>query len=407
MAFSASIRDADVRAFLLLILCAFGLATAQAAPAPAAPLARVLSVRFGGTPDKTRVVIDSDAALKYHVFMLSAGTQRIVIDLPRVRWSIDGLTAESGSGKGDGVVAGFRYAQNTATTSRLVFDLAKPALVTREFSLSPSGKDEHFRIVMDLEATSSANFTKAAAADPAASAPATPQPVRKPLIVIDPGHGGKDPGAQSQTGLMEKDVTLGAAVALRDQLLESGRYDVALTRSTDTFIELEDRVTKARNLGADLFIALHADAGSNPATTGASVYTLSPEGEKRQDAAKHKNDWVLDVEVDSSRPPEVNQILADLVQRETKNQSARFAQILVPSLADAGWPALQNTHRQRGFYVLLSPDVPAILLEMGFITNESDAAMMISETRRKKLVRGIAAAIDTFFDSQARILAAK
>src|SRR5262249_19151761 len=150
---NASIRDADVRAFVLLILCAFGLATAQAAPAPAhtQPLARVTSIRFGGTPDKTRVVIDSDAALKYHVFMLAAGTQRIVIDLPRVRWSIDGLTAESGSGKGDGVVAGYRFAQNTATTSRLVFDLAKPALVTREFSLSPSDKDEHFRIVMDLE----------------------------------------------------------------------------------------------------------------------------------------------------------------------------------------------------------------------------------------------------------------
>jgi N-acetylmuramoyl-L-alanine amidase len=231
--------------------------------------------------------------------------------------------------------------------------------------------------------------------------------VRKPLIVIDPGHGGKDPGASSKKGLREKDVTLGVATALRDRLLASERYDVALTRSSDVFIELEDRVTKARTLGADLFIALHADAGAKAETRGASVYTLSPEGERRVEAARHKNDWVLAVEVDSSRPEMVNQILADLVQRETKNQSARFAQTLAPALEEAGWPVLQNTHRKKGFYVLLSPDVPAVLLEMGFITNDQDAAMLVSESKRRKLVDGVASAIDSFFDSQAKLLAAK
>ena len=120
--------------------------------------------------------------------------------------------------------------------------------------------------------------------------------------MIDPGHGGKDPGASSRQGLREKDITLGIATALRDELLKSERYDVALTRSTDVFIELEDRVTKARNLGADLFISLHADAGAKPATRGASVYTLSPEGEKRVEAARKQNDWILDVEVDSVAP---------------------------------------------------------------------------------------------------------
>jgi len=229
--------------------------------------------------------------------------------------------------------------------------------------------------------------------------------VRKPLIVIDPGHGGKDPGASSPDGLEEKDVTLGAALALRDELMLSGRYDVALTRSTDTFIELEDRVTKARNLGADLFLALHADAGPKAETRGASVYTLSPEGEKRVETAKKKNDWILDVEVDSNRPEQVNAVLADLVQRETKNQSARFAQMLGPALAEAGWPLLDNTHRKRGFYVLLSPDVPAVLLEMGFITNNTAATAMTSESKRWKLVQGIAHAIDAFFDSQTRLMA--
>jgi len=399
---------ADVRGWFLTLLSAFCfgvLATSAAVADP--PVGRVLSVRVGGEGGATRVVVESDTALKYHVFLLAAGTQRVVIDLPRVRWSINGLTAESGSGKGSGVVAGYRYAQNTATTSRLVLDLAKPALVSREFVLAPKTKDEHHRIVLDLDTVTAAAFAEAATGDNAGPKSVAQQVARKPLIVIDPGHGGKDPGASSKAGLREKDITLAVAIALRDELLLSKRYDVALTRSTDVFIELEDRVTKARNLGADLFIALHADAGPKPATSGASVYTLSPEGEKRVDAARQKNDWILDVEVDSSRPEEVNQILADLVQRETKNQSARFAQILAPALAEQGWPVLQNTHRKKGFYVLLSPDVPAALLEMGFMTNEADVTSLTSEKKRKKLVEGVTHAIDQFFDSQTRMLASK
>lgn len=395
-----------MRAWLLALVSALGLclgASAQADP----PVGRVLSVKIGGEGEATRVVVESDTPLKYHVFVLAAGSQRVVVDLPRVRWSLDGLTAESGSGKGRGVVAGYRYAQNTAATSRLVLDLVKPALVTREFVLAPKTRDEHYRIVLDLDPVSAKAFAEAASGDKSGPQPIAQQPPRKPLIVIDPGHGGKDPGASSKSGLREKDLTLAIASQLREALLQSGRYDVALTRSTDIFIELEDRVTKARTLGADLFLALHADAGPKASTSGASVYTLSPEGEKRVDGARRQNDWILDVEVDSSRPEMVNQILADLVQRETKNQSARFAQVLAGSLADADWPTLENAHRKRGFYVLLSPDVPAALLEMGFITNEADAAAMTSETRRRKLVAGIAHAIDQFFDSQTRLLAAK
>src|SRR5262249_13390429 len=144
------------------------------------------------------------------------------------------------------------------------------------------------------------------------------------------------------------------------------------------------------------------DAGPKAETRGASVYTLSPEGEKRIEGAKQKNDWILDVEVASDRPEQVTAILADLVQRETKNQSARIAQTLAPQLAEAGWPLLDNTHRKRGFYVLLSPDVPAVLLEMGFMTNAQDTSMLLSETKRRKLVEGITHAIDTFFDGQTR-----
>jgi N-acetylmuramoyl-L-alanine amidase len=395
-------------AWLRTILSLVGLAMlagvgAQAAP----PVDRVTAVRIGGEGQATRVVVESDAPLKYHVFLLAAGSSRVVIDLPRVRWSINGLTAEAGSGKGSGVVSGFRYAHNTASTSRLVLDLAKPAVVAREFTFAPKTGGERHKLVLDLEPATADAF--AAVANDAGPEPALllQQSARKPLIVIDPGHGGKDPGSISKSGLYEKDVTLAAAFALRDELIKSKRYDVALTRSTDLFIDLEDRVTKARNLGADLFIALHADAGPKPSTSGASVYTLSPEGEKRIDGARRQNDWILDVEIDSGRPEEVNRILADLVQRETKNQSARFAQMLAESIEQAGWPTLENTHRQKGFYVLLSPDVPAALLEMGFMTNDHDAAAMVSESKRRKLVKGVVGAIDQFFENQTRLVAAR
>jgi N-acetylmuramoyl-L-alanine amidase len=399
---------AKVRAWLLTLVTLVSLAMlagvgAQAAP----PVERVTAVRIGGEAQATRVVVESDAPLKHHVFVLAAGSSRVVVDLPRVRWSINGLTAEAGSGKGGGVVSGYRYAHNTASTSRLVLDLARPAVVAREFMLSPKTPGERHKLVLDLESATAEAFA-AAAADPAPGpAPVPQQAARKPLIVIDPGHGGRDPGAISKSGLLEKDVTLAAAFALRDDLLKSKRYDVALTRSTDVFIELEDRVTKARNLGADLFIALHADAGPKPATSGASVYSLSQEGEKRIDGARRQNDWILDVEIDSDRPAEVNRILADLVQRETKNQSARFAQMLAESIAQTGWPTLEKTHRQKGFYVLLSPDVPAALLEMGFMTNDNDAAAMVSATKRRKLVNGVVGAIDQFFDSQTRLVAGR
>lgn len=397
-----------MRAWLFSVLCLAGLVAAPLVSAQAGPpVERVLAVRIGGEGQATRVVLEADAPLNYHVFLLAAGSNRVVVDLQRVRWTINGLTSEAGSGKGAGVVSGFRYAHNTASTSRLVLDLAGPAIVAREFVLPPkSGEDRH-RLVLDLEPSTPEAFAQAATGAMSGPQPVSQQPSRKPLIVIDPGHGGKDPGASSKSGVREKDVTLAAALALREELVKSKRYDVALTRSTDVFIELEDRVTKARNLGADLFLVLHADAGPKPSTSGASVYTLSPEGEKRVDSARRENDWILDVEVDSQRPAEVNRILADLVQRETKNQSARFAQMLAESISEAGWPTLENTHRQRGFFVLLSPDVPAALLEMGFMTNEADVAALVSETKRRKLLKGVAEAIDDFFDNQTRLVASR
>lgn len=397
-----------VRALVAKIALMLGVLCVAASSAVAdPPTGRVTSVRFGGEGQATRIVIESDIPLQYHVFLLATGTNRVVVDLPRVRWSIGGLTTESGAGKGAGVVAGYRYAHNTATTSRLVLDLAQPATVAREFVLAGKDKDEPHRIVIDLDPATPQVFSDAATGDMGGPQPVAQQVSRKPLVVIDPGHGGKDPGALSRAGVREKDITLAIALQVRDTLVASGRYDVALTRSTDVFIELEDRVTKARNLGADLFIALHADAGGKPTTRGASVYTLSPDGEKRIDGASKQHDWILDAEIDSNRPDEVNQILRDLVQRETRNQSARFALGLADSLAASGWPTLENTHRRKSLYVLLSPDTPAALLEMGFLTNDEDVTALQSEAKRRVLVNAVSHAIDTYFDSQTMMVAGR
>jgi N-acetylmuramoyl-L-alanine amidase len=377
----------------LFLMCCLWLA--GLAPAALAQVrGRVTDIRIEKQTDGARVTIVSDKPLEYRAFSLLDGAPRVIIDMPLVRWSVGGLTAESGTGKGAGLVSSYRYAHSTATSSRLVLDLSGPARIsdTRVVNDRKVGGGGH-AIVVDLK---SGGTVKAAPATQMASATA-PAVRKKKLIVIDPGHGGKDPGALSPAGTREKDVTLAAAEELSEALKKTGRYEVALTRKDDIFIELEDRVSRARNLGADLFISLHADAGGKSLTRGASVYTLSPEGEKRIDAAKKKNDWVLAVEADTSRPVEVNAILADLVQRETKNQSSRFADMLVSSLAEEGWPTLQNTHRRKGLYVLLSPDVPAVLLEMGFMTNASDEALLKTESRRRKLVSGVVEAIDAFF----------
>ncbi len=386
-------------AICMLFFCVSGIAEARTT--------RVSDVRFGLEGDETRVVIDSDSPVDYRFFVLPNGTPRIVVEMARVRWSINGLTSEAGNGDGDGLVAHYRYEHNSPTTSRLILDLSAPAKVLGSYAMKPNHERSSHRIILDLRQVNEAEFR------------ATPTPVpdaelvmisqsdslirsakRKPVIVIDAGHGGKDPGAIGVKGTFEKDVTLASALALRDALLRTGRYEVSMTRADDTFIELEDRVDRAREFHADLFISLHADAGSKPHTRGASVYTLSPSGEKRSQALRKSHDWVLDVERDTARSTEVNDILVSLIERETKNQSARFANMLIPEIERADWPTLDNTHRNAGFFVLLAPDVPAVLVEMGFLTNAKDEALLTSPRHRKHIIQAIVRATDSFFEDK-------
>ena len=278
----------------------------------------------------------------------------------------------------------------SGSSSRVRLDLARGAEIERRFLLPPGDGVQHYRYVIDLKATG------AAAVTPVAAARRAPARAEKPLIVIDAGHGGRDPGAQGQH-VQEKAVTLAAARELKTALERTGRYRVRLTRDGDVYVVHGRRVQIARDAGADLFISLHADAGSDPALRGASVYTLSEQGAGRAVREFTKgDDWQRDLRL-PGRDPSVDRILLDMTQRATQNRSAQFARVLLTHIEGDNHPLLRRSHRDAGLAVLLAPDVPAVLLEMGFITNPEDERVLTDERARRRLMRSVADGIDRYF----------
>lgn len=221
---------------------------------------------------------------------------------------------------------------------------------------------------------------------------------RKPVIVIDAGHGGRDPGAIGGTGLQEKHVTLSTALELKRQLLATGRYKVVMSRGNDRYIEHDDRLRVARENGADLFISLHADATDGKTARGVSVYTLADHAKKRSKRIVNSQNWIMDVNL-SEQSDSVGDILVDLAQRNTFSKSTEFADILIGKLG-ISTQLLRNTHRRAGYYVLLAPDVPAVLLELGFISNPQDERLLKTDSHRQKLMRSVTSAINKYFDRQ-------
>lgn len=240
-----------------------------------------------------------------------------------------------------------------------------------------------------------------AAASPRPSVPKFPTvsgtPYR-PLIAIDAGHGGKDPGAAGRSGTREKDITLQYALALRDALQATGRYRVLMTRRADYIVSLRGRIAKARAEGASLFISLHADAAQNGEAAGLSVYTLSETASDKEAAAlatqENKADIIAGIDL-SAESQDVTDILIDLAQRETKNKSIDFAHYLLDSMD--GISLLRNPHRQAGFAVLKAPDIPSVLVEMGFLTNRQDEKRLRSAEYRERFVRNMQRGIDLYF----------
>jgi N-acetylmuramoyl-L-alanine amidase len=344
----------------------------------------------------------------------------VVLDLPQVSFK---LGADAGTA-GRGLVKAFRYGLVMPGGSRIVFDLTGPARIAKSYVLE-AANGQPPRLVLEFEevdrtafvqslapenrpelrpAIAEANAAVARQDETGATKSAGP-PDKRPVVVIDPGHGGIDNGTQAGGGdVMEKNLVLGFGLALRDKLEKSGKYRIVMTRTDDTFIPLADRVKVARNEAAALFVSIHADAlkrGEGDAQ-GATIYTLSDKASdseaQRLADAENKSDAIGGVSL-ADEPTEVADILIDLVQRETKTFSNRFARVLMGEMKNT---VRMHKHplKSAGFRVLKAPDVPSVLIELGYVSNKGDLEHLVSENWRNRTVGSIAQAIDAFLSKR-------
>ncbi|MFN3572726.1 N-acetylmuramoyl-L-alanine amidase [Phenylobacterium sp.] len=370
---------------------AVGVLAAVTVGEAAAPAAGVLGVRLGGDSAETRLVIDLDRGATGKVSLDGSGG-RVVLALPGV------APNANLQGAGRGLIKAWMI-DGSNGAARLQIDLAGKGEIKRRFLLPPADGVGHYRYVIDIAAVGppQAVFTSR----PASRSAARPAPLPlKKVIVIDAGHGGKDPGARGARA-NEKDINLAAALALQARLEKGGKYKVVMTRSTDVYVPLESRVQIARRAGADLFISLHADAGADTETRGTSVYTLSEQASGRAAQFVSKDDWFMNASLHGGDKG-VRDILFDLTQRATKNRSANFAEGLLERVDDH-MPLLRRSHRDAGFVVLLAPDVPAVLLEMGFVTNKDDEALLVDPRHRARFMDSVGDAIDDYFAGQTQV----
>ena len=388
------------------------------AASPSFPI--VSDARLAGDAKQTRFVLDLDKAIQFRAFTL-ADPYRVVLDIPQVNFQFPAGTGVAGRG----LVKAFRYGLVMPGGSRIVFDLTGPARIAKSYVLE-AANGQPPRLVLELEEVDRTGFVQSLAAESrpelrpaiadatdtvvAATAAAAPkavapkpkpsEPDARPVVVIDPGHGGVDNGTQS-SGESEKDLVLGFGLALRDRIEKGGKYRVVMTRDDDTFIPLADRVKIARNQSAALFVSIHADAlprGEGDAQ-GATIYTLSDRASdaeaERLAEAENKADAIGGVNL-TEEPTEVADILIDLARRETRTFSNRFARLLMGEMKTT---ARMHKHplKSAGFKVLKAPDVPSVLVELGYVSNKGDLEHLVSENWRTRTVGSMAQAIDAFF----------
>ena len=372
--------------------------------------AQISAIEVTGDTEHTRITLIASEPVEHGSFLAQAGgLAQIEVMTPGSLVLPNAATPPPG-----GAVNSYEIRDD-----EIIFNLMTPMMVSRTLDLSPTTVEPNHRLVIDLVRVAPVRFQRAAAAQADNKAAyrakmaralaqhnGVPPEAARPdqyVIVIDPGHGGKDPGASSHNQRREKAIVLSTSLKLKAILEQNPRYKVHLTRENDVYVEHEDRVSMARNWGADLFISVHADAAGNPGVSGATVYTLSSRGERRVDGTARTNGW--DLPIEDGTPVEVSGILADLIKRETKSNSSIFAEMLIPELAKAG-PIVRNSHRQENFFVLLAPDVPAVLVEIGFLTNRSDVARLSSDSGQRKAADAIANAIDQYFEQRDLLYAA-
>jgi N-acetylmuramoyl-L-alanine amidase len=368
----------------------------------------VIGLKLIENGNNSRFTLEFSDPVDVRMFTL-AGPDRVVLDMPDVLWRMPDPTRPSGKG----LVKAYRYGQFRKGNARLIVDLNGPVKFGPPQTLPPEG-GAGFRFVLDLSPTPSADFAahagwpadlQAAAAATAASSPRGA--AGKRVIIIDAGHGGIDPGTHGQSGVQEKDLVLSVARTLRKSLEATGRYKVQLTRDSDVFIPLRGRVNIARAAHGDLFVSLHADSNDRREIRGASVYTLSEAASDREAAKlaekENMSDIIAGVDLSGENNP-VASILIDLAQRDTMNRSVRFAETVVSTLPAVTSVQAIKPHRSAGFAVLKAPDVPAVLIELGYLTNSKDESEMVTEAWRSRIAKAISAAIDAHFTGETREL---
>lgn len=388
-------------AVLLAILCVgAGFSIPQAEARPREAVAK--DARLAGDRGRTRFIADLSKKVDVNVFSL-ADPYRVIVDLPEVNFQMPpGLGSEK-----RGLVTGYRYGLFAPGKSRIVIDVSGPFLVDKAFVLEARA-DQPARLVVDLVVTDRTTFLAKlrAARIPVVGSipklkPHAQATAAKPVVILDPGHGGIDPGTASGNGVTEKEVVLAFAKTLRQKLEAKGDYQVYLTREGDTFLALRERVEFAQSKGANLFVSIHADSFPKHANeaSGATVYTLSErasDDEAKELAAKENfSDAIAGVELPTDRDEVVANILIDLAQRETQNRSIVFARSVVGEMSAA--ELHRKSLKSAGFRVLKSPDVPSVLLELGFLSNPDDEKRLTSETWRAAMAEKVGAAIDAYF----------
>lgn len=400
---------------LVALIAVLGLAAASQAqdaaiPAVAgAPLAlpNVMDARVSATPERARLVIDLASKTEFALVTLS-DPDRLAIDVRAATFSVP---EPSGTPSGEGVIADYLVEQAAPDRVRTTLTLSGPAQVQQAYMLDPF-EGQPARLVVDIIPATAEEFAANVARDLAASDAAVPVaestpaggselPIAtRPLVVIDPGHGGIDSGAETADGIKEKDIVLAFALKLQELLVSSGRFDVALTREDDTFLRLEERVALARTNKADLFISIHADSFQQPEIRGASVYTRDENATDVLDKVLADNENKTDIIAGFAMPqmaPEVVDILLDLMRREMRHQSFVAAQSIVhqlePSVALRRFPV-----RQADFLVLQAPDVPSVLVELGFLSNAADMANLLQGEWQGRTADALARGISTYFD---------
>jgi N-acetylmuramoyl-L-alanine amidase len=388
-------------------------------PTPSVRFPVASDVRLAGDGKQTRFILDLDQPISVHAFAL-ADPYRVVVDIPQVSFQ---LPPGIGTG-GRGLIKAFRYGLVMPGGSRIVFDLTGPAKIANA-SVLAAANGQPARLVLELEEVDRTTFVQMLAPEsrpelrpaiagakegslPISTMPAkleapavSPSPSdTRPVIVIDPGHGGPDNGTQSGTE-SEKNLVLGFALILRDRIEKGGKYRVVMTRTDDTFIPLDDRVKFARAQSAALFVSIHADAlpRHEGDAQGATIYTLSDRASdaeaERLAEAENKADAIGGVNL-TSEPTEVADILIDLAQRETRTFSNRFARLLMGEMKTVT-RMHKNPLKSAGFRVLKAPDVPSVLVELGYVSNKDDMEHLASENWRTRTAGSVAHAIDMFF----------